>query len=259
MMRPIFVTETMSKGKVVNSFGPVVLNEKICSKKTLRSCRLMLEGVCLPDGEGTASGIFENRPYTVAGKTGTSRIAEDGGYASGRYRASFTGYFPADDPEFVCIVVIADTRSGNYYGSTIAAPVFRDLADLIYATDPSFHEVLDEPLLSEENRHLPTSKNGAKEVLLELYDYLEIPFKDFSGEEDWVRVITSSDSVKLTARKIGKHTTPDVRGMGLRDALYLLENAGLEVIYNGTGTVKKQSVPPGTPFKGDNKIRIELS
>ena len=259
MMRPIFVTETMSKGKVVNSFGPVVLNEKICSKKTLRSCRLMLEGVCLPDGEGTASGIFENRPYTVAGKTGTSRIAEDGGYASGRYRASFTGYFPADDPEFVCIVVIADTRSGNYYGSTIAAPVFRDLADLIYATDPSFHEVLEEPLLSEENRHLPTSKNGAKEVLLKLYDYLEIPFKDFSGEEDWVRVITSSDSVKLTARKIGKHTTPDVRGMGLRDALYLLENAGLEVIYNGTGTVKKQSVPPGTPFKGDNKIRIELS
>ena len=71
----------------------------------------MLESACAPGGNGTASNIFVNKPYTVAGKTGTSKIAENGGYASGRYRASFTGYFPADDPEFVCIVVIADTKS----------------------------------------------------------------------------------------------------------------------------------------------------
>ena len=103
----------------------------------------MMESACKPGGIGTASNIFTNSPYTVAGKTGTCRIAQNGSYGEGRYRASFTGYFPADNPKYSCIVVVSDTKSGSYYGSTIAAPVFRDLADLIYATDPKFHEVLD--------------------------------------------------------------------------------------------------------------------
>ena len=259
MMRPTFVKETRRKDEVVESFGPVVVNNRICSSKTLNSCKEMLEGACRPGGEGTAADIFKNRPYSVAGKTGTAKIAINGGYANGRYRASFTGYFPADDPEFACIVVVADTRSGSYYGSAIAAPVFRDLADLIYATDPSFHEILDEPLLAENERHLPTAMNGAREELVLLYEILGIPFEDNSDGGDWVRVKTGADTVRLSSKQFVNKAIPDVRGMGLRDALYLLENAGVKVTYKGSGTVKKQSIPPGTLLNNTNTIRIELS
>jgi cell division protein FtsI (penicillin-binding protein 3) len=259
MMRPTFVKETQRKGEVVETFGPVVVNERVCSSKTLQSCREMLEGVCDPNGEGTASDIFKNRPYSVAGKTGTAKIVIKGGYASGRYRASFSGYFPADDPEYACIVVIADTRSGSYYGSAIAAPVFRDLADLIYATDPSFHKVLDQPLLAEADRHLPTAMNGARGELVMLYDMLGIPYEDNSEGEDWVKVKTGSESVTISSKTFVHKAIPDVRGMGLRDALYLLENAGVKVIYKGTGIVKTQSITPGTRLNNMNTIRIELS
>ena len=259
MMRPTFVTETQRKGITVENFEPVVVKNRICSSSTLRECKIMLESACLPGGKGTASNLFVNKPYTVAGKTGTSKIAENGGYASGRYRASFTGYFPADNPEFVCIVVIADTKSGSYYGSTIAAPVFMDLADLIYATDPSFHTVSDEPLLALTERHLPTSKNGAREELVGLYKILGVPFIQTNEEGDWVRVTTESNNVKLTTRIFEDKAVPDVRGMGLRDALYLLENAGVKVRYEGNGTVRKQSIPAGTPLTPKSTITIELS
>ena len=259
MMRPTFVKETQRKGEVVEAFGPVVVNDRVCSSKTLQSCREMLEGVCDPDGEGTAADIFKNRPYSVAGKTGTAKIAVNGGYAIGRYRASFTGYFPADDPEYACIVVIADTRSGSYYGSAIAAPVFRDLADLIYATDPSFHEVLDQPLLAEAERHLPTAMNGTREELVMLYDMLGVTYEDNSDGEDWVRVKTGVDTVRISSKTFINKAVPDVRGMGLRDALYLLENAGVKVTYKGSGIVRKQSITPGTLLNSTNTIRIELS
>ena len=137
---------------------------------------------------------------------------------------------PLMNPEYACIVVIADTRSGSYYGSAIAAPVFRDLADLIYATDPSFHEILDQPLLAEAERHLPTAMNGAREELVMLYEMLGIPYEDKSEGEDWVKVKTGTESVTISSKTFVNKAIPDVRGMGLRDALYLLENAGVKVL-----------------------------
>tara|TARA_B110000444_G_scaffold261283_1_gene312324 strand:+ start:6443 stop:8575 length:2133 start_codon:yes stop_codon:yes gene_type:complete len=259
MMRPVFVTETSKRGETVESFGPVVLNDKICSAKTLYDCKLMLESVCEPGGEGTAAEVFENSPYTVAGKTGTAKIAHNGSYADGRYRASFTGYFPADNPQYACVVVISDTKSGSYYGSTIAAPVFRDLADLIYATDPSFHEVLDMPLLAENKRHLPTANNGVRSEIIYLYDKLGIPYEDLSDKSDWVRISTDSTSVLLNTRTITNQTMPNVMGMGLKDALYLLENAGIKVEYIGTGFVREQTIAPGTPFEQASSIILVLS
>jgi cell division protein FtsI (penicillin-binding protein 3) len=259
MMKPLFVTETQRRGVTVEEFLPEVVNDRICSSKTLESCKTMLEGVCIPDGEGTAAKIFKNSPYTVAGKTGTCKIAHNGSYAEGRYRASFTGYFPTDNPQFSCIVVVSDTKSGSYYGSTIAAPVFRDLADLIYATDSKFHTILDSPLLAENNRHLPTANNGERSEIVYLYELLGVPYEDDSNTSDWVRVSTSEDSVKLSTRVIEPQTMPNVQGMGLKDALYLLENAGIRVYYEGSGIVKSQSVTPGTPFEKASTIKLILS
>lgn len=259
MMKPIFVTETRRKGETVSEFGPQVVNDRICSSKTLDACKKMMESACIPGGEGTASNIFKTSPYTVAGKTGTCKIANNGSYDKGRYRASFTGYFPAEDPVYSCIVVVSDTKSGSYYGSTIAAPVFRDLADLIYATDPKFHEILDEPLLAQNERHLPTANNGERSEVVYLYETLGIPYLDESNSSDWIKVTTSRDTVRLTTKTFENQAMPNVKGMGLKDALYLLENAGVKVYYEGTGVVKSQSVIPGTPLSSTSSIKLILS
>ena len=257
MMRPQLVSSVMSSGETVRNYKPFVLNPRICSQATLVACKHMMEAVCDPDGEGTAYRLFADKPYTVAGKTGTARIATGNGYAEGRYRASFAGYFPADNPRYSCVVVIADTKSGSYYGSAIAAPVFREVADLIYATDPAFHTLHKGPLADAPS--VPASNDGAREALETLYDALDMDHTEGLAS-DWVNVKTGKSKAELLPLDIPESGVPDVRGMGLRDALYLLENAGLRVDYDGIGTVKSQSIAPGTPLRTElTTIQLRLS
>ena len=257
MMRPQLVCELRANGQTEKTYKPFVTNPRICNQATLNACQSMMKDVCDPEKQGTAKRLFADSPYAVAGKTGTARIAENGKYQQGRYRASFAGYFPADNPQYSCIVVIADTKSGSYYGSTIAAPVFREVADLIYATDPSFHTLEHGPLA--ETRAIPASKDGAWPDLKTLYDELGIAY-NAEATGDWVTVKSGTESAELFAREIPEQGVPDVRGMGLRDALYLLENAGLRVKYDGIGTVKSQSIEPGTPLRTElTTIQLRLS
>lgn len=256
MMRPQLVEALSNQGKVVQEFAPEILRHSICSPATLATCQHMMERVADPKGEGTANMIFRKSPYRVAGKTGTAWIAGPNGY-DGRYRASFAGYFPADNPRYSCIVVIADTRSGIYYGSSIAGPVFRELADKVYATDPSLHPTSSGQFAS--STHLPGAKDGAKIDLLTLYDQWEVPFVETEATGDWVRANTGPDTVAIQALPIPTAAVPDVRGMGLRDALYLLENAGLRVTTDGIGTVRRQSITPGTALRNTRTIHLELS
>tara|TARA_B110000503_G_scaffold143095_1_gene242542 strand:+ start:189 stop:2315 length:2127 start_codon:yes stop_codon:yes gene_type:complete len=255
LVRPLLVESTEYNGQPVARFDTEVIRKNICSSNTLETCQRMLARVADPEGNGTAQYIFAQSPYRVAGKTGTARIAGPQGY-DGRYRASFAGYFPAENPRYSCIVVIADTQSGAYYGSTIACPVFRDVANKVYATDPTFHHTTTGPLAKAP--HLPGSKDGAKAELIALYDAFGLPFST-EGESDWVSVETSSDQAALTERSFEPNSVPDVRGMGLRDALYLLENAGLTVKSDGAGTVRRQSIRPGTALRSRQIITLELS
>jgi cell division protein FtsI (penicillin-binding protein 3) len=255
LMRPQLVERLESNGTVIRTIEPEVVKERICSPATLAACQRMMERVADPEGEGTAQFIFAKSPYRVAGKTGTARIAGPNGY-DGRYRASFAGYFPAEAPRYSCIVVIADTRSGVYYGSSIAGPVFRELANKVYATDPTFH-TSSEGLLTDAH-HLPGAKDGARQELVDLYTAFGLPFEG-EGVSDWVTVTTGDSTATLAARTIQPAHVPDVRGMGLRDALYLLENAGLRVQTKGSGTVRRQSIAPGTAIDRASSITIELS
>ncbi|MBL6866209.1 MAG: transpeptidase family protein, partial [Flavobacteriales bacterium] len=241
-LRPQLVERLENNGQVVKLFKPEVLKHSICSKRVLDACQSMLKRVADPEGNGTAQYVFAKSPYRVAGKTGTARIAGPNGY-DGRYRASFAGYFPAESPRYSCIVVIADTKSGVYYGSSIAGPVFRELANKVYATDPSFHTT-SAGLLAEKCK-LPGSKDGAQTDLIQLYQAFEMPYQGNSSG-DWVTVTTSDSVAVLRPRSIEANRVPDVRGMGLRDALYLLENAGLQVKTLGMGTVRRQSIAPGS-------------
>lgn len=254
-LRPQLVERLENNGQVVKTFKPEVLKQSICSSRVLEACQSMLKRVADPEGNGTAQYIFAKSPYRVAGKTGTARIAGPNGY-DGRYRASFAGYFPAESPRYSCIVVIADTKSGVYYGSSIAGPVFRELANKVYATDPSFHTT-SAGLLAEKHK-LPGSKDGAQTDLMQLYQALEMPYLGGSSG-DWVTVTTGDSVAVLSPRFIEANRVPDVRGMGLRDALYLLENAGLQVKTLGMGTVRRQSIAPGSDLTTSQAITLELS
>ena len=256
VMEPQLVEALLSNGQVADRFEPRVLRDGICSETTLATCRRMMERVADPNGNGTANDVFKKSPYRVAGKTGTAWIAGPSGY-DGRYRASFAGYFPAEAPKYSCIVVIADTRSGVYYGSTIAGPVFQELADKVYATDPTLHPATEGNFA--ETPHLPGTKDGAKADLLTLYDAWGVAYLETERLGDWARATTHRDSVLVSPLPVPASAVPDVRGLGLRDALYLLENAGLTVTTDGIGTVRRQSIIPGTALRHARTIHLELS
>jgi cell division protein FtsI (penicillin-binding protein 3) len=131
------------------------------------------------------------------------------------------------------------------------------VADLIYATDPAFHTLSKGPLA--ELPSVPASNDGAREALETLYGALGMSHST-GITSDWVKVKTGEKEAELLPLDIPESGVPDVRGMGLRDALYLLENAGLRVDYDGIGTVKSQSIAPGTPLRTElTTIQLRLS
>ncbi|MCB0760240.1 MAG: transpeptidase family protein [Flavobacteriales bacterium] len=254
MMLPTFVTGFQRNGRLLQEVKPTVLREAVCSQSTVAKCRQMMEGVC--EEGGTADYIFKNSPYKVAGKTGTAWLSKDGGYVHGRYRASFVGYFPADNPKYSCIVVVNDPRGGSYYGSSVAAPVFKRLADHIYATQLEIQE--EEMVDSLSKTLIPISKGGYHPDILTAFHHLNIPVQD-NSQSDWVTTSTGSDNVAIKPLTVEIKKVPDVRGMGLKDAIYLLENCGLKVLVEGHGMVKKQSISPGTSAGYNQTITITLS
>lgn len=256
-LRPQFVEEIRKDGRTVFRARPVVLRKNFCSGATLEACRAMMEGVAEPGG--TAEEIFKKVDYKVGGKTGTARIHEDGRYHEHRFRASFVGYFPAEKPKYSCIVVISDPKSGQYYGSTVAAPVFRDLANRVLATDPELHITEPGPdTAAVASFVFPASKNGDAKALSSVYRSLGIP-NNIDDAHQWLTTSTASDSVRVHNKKMHAALVPDVKGMGLQDALFLLENRGMKVRVIGVGKVKRQSLNPGSAVKSNPYITIELS
>jgi cell division protein FtsI (penicillin-binding protein 3) len=256
MMRPQFVQEVRKNGSVVQRFDPIVIHENFCSDKTIEKARKMMEGV-MEEG-GTADWVYKNSSYKVAGKTGTAWLNEGDGYVHRRYRASFVGYFPANDPKYSCIVVINNPQ-GAYYGSAVAAPVFKELSDRICSTQLEFHSPVEErPVVVDQKGTIPVSKNGSSAQLATVFKGLNIPVAgNQSGE--WVNTSSGDKEVNVQALQIQPGLVPNVKGMGLRDALHLLENMGLKVTAHGSGKVDHQSVAPGTPVKNAKYITITLS
>ncbi|MFN0033263.1 MAG: penicillin-binding protein [Flavobacteriales bacterium] len=257
MVRPQFVQSIQKNGRAIEEYEPIVLQKGICKSSTIKKVKQMMEGV-MEEG-GTADWVFAKSPYKVAGKTGTCKIHADGAYQENRYRASFVGYFPAEDPKYSCIVVIHDPRSGVYYGSAVAAPVFKELADKIYSTQMEFHkQELTPDSLALAQARIPVSKNGSWRELNKVYQGLGIPTEK-NGDGEWAYTTTKKDSVIVNAKTTKEGLVPNVVGMGLQDALYLLEQKGMRVQVLGYGTVKRQSVQPGATIKSTPYITIELS
>jgi cell division protein FtsI (penicillin-binding protein 3) len=251
-MKPMFVEAIAENGVIEKEFNTQVMKYSICSDQTLHKIQRMLEGVVL---RGTASGIHTSR-YSIAGKTGTSKIADrNKGYSEGKYRASFVGYFPADKPKYSCIVVISEPK-GAYSGSSVAAPVFRDIADCVYATDLSLDIAKKD---NEVKKKLPSIMNGLVPETKIVCKELGIRYKSPEKGADWVSTIEGEKSVVMKSRKVVDLMMPNVMGMGASDAVYLIEKSGLKAKINGVGRVLKQSPQPGAWCQKGQRVNLLLS
>jgi cell division protein FtsI (penicillin-binding protein 3) len=258
MMQPQFVDHVSRNGRTIERFEPKVLKERICSKKTIDIVHGMLQGVV---DSGTATNLRAAH-FTIAGKTGTAQIAKaSAGYkgAGVSYQASFVGYFPADAPKYSCIVVVNGPTMSGYYGNVVAGPIFKEIADKIYSNRL---ELQQETRLAEvEGPRTPVSLSGNANDLRLALQGLNIPMEE-RGEGEWMTTQAGDSVVTLVPRGVptdAMNMVPNVLGMGLKDALFILENRGLRVRFQGSGMVKQQSLPPGSRASQGSMIVIELA
>ena len=256
LMQPYLVSSIESFGKPIEQYLPTVLKKQIASPSTIQAAQILLEGVV---ENGTAHKL-KSEEYRFAGKTGTAQINYQRfstGTRVGGYQASFAGYFPAENPKYTCIVVIYNPRQNGFYGSDVAGPVFREIADKAFSAKVDLHRPLNFiPKPKLVNQTMPNMNIGEKSDFVAILKQLNISYFDESNTEFGV-VSTEGDSLLLLPRNIQEDVVPNVIGLGLRDALYLLENKGLEVEVNGFGKVIKQSLPAGAQVKG-TQITITL-
>tara|TARA_R110001606_G_scaffold399302_2_gene584192 strand:- start:54293 stop:56356 length:2064 start_codon:yes stop_codon:yes gene_type:complete len=252
MITPIIVRSVRKADKVVEEFEPRVINKRICSKETLANLRELLEGVV---ERGTASNI-NGTHYKIAGKTGTAKKYVNGKYVN-QYYASFAGYFPADAPKYSCIVVIDNPKNYRIYGSDVAAPVFKEIADKIYSQDIDVHKEY-RPAVAYQTEVFPVVRAGFLPELSMICNEFGVSNHEMADDEEWVKTRLVGKSIGWTANKVKEGLVPDVAGMTLRDALFVLENAGLKVRIEGDGRVESQSRMAGTRVSEGSEIKIKL-
>jgi cell division protein FtsI (penicillin-binding protein 3) len=236
-------------GEPEKVFRPAVIKRSIASRNTIRKAKELLKGVV---EFGTAKNI-RSAHYAIAGKTGTAQL----NYhkfrvgAGIRYQAGFCGFFPADNPVYSCIVVISEPKQAGYHGAEAAAPVFREIADKCYAMKAQVHTPInDAPKPKLSGRQLPSFDAGRREDMEKALRWLDLDwFPDQEGA-DWSVLRARSDSLLLLKRVVHDQAVPSVIGMGLKDAIYLLENRGCKVRVQGIGKVRRQSMAPGARAGG---------
>ena len=220
MVKPIFVSEIKEWNKTIKKYNTEVINQKICSQETVLKLQALLKNVVK---KGTGSKLY-SKDFSMAGKTGTAQANYNrkGGIEK-HYISSFVGYFPADKPEYSCIVVVHEpnTAKNNYYGADVAGPVFKRIAQKIFTDTPSTNEIksLDKKIKAQEQNYASYDTKSQKNY----------------------KVI------------------PDLKGMSGMDAVALLGNLGMKVNVTGTGKVKKQSLQAGQNFDKNTTITLELS
>lgn len=258
MVKPRFVKAVRKNGEVVREFPVEVIKEQICSPQTLRDIQEILELV-VSKGLGKKAGC---KGFKVSGKTGTAQVAQGkSGYHGGRmkYLISFCGYYPSEKPKYSCIVAIQKfglpASGGGHCGpvfseiaqNVMAKGVFRDVAEASDSTSVFVPDVLDGDM------------KATRYVLREL----DIPFRqdwtdEGGGQAVWGRTENGGNAVRLVSDNVSTEIVPDVRGMGARDAVYLLESRGLKVKIEGVGHVVSQSMPPHSKYKKGQTIQIKL-
>ena len=256
MMKPYLVNAIRSFDKDVQVFDPEVVVQQIASKDAIRQARQALEEVVL-----TGTGKHIQSPfYSIAGKTGTAQVADKGiTYTDGVYQGSFVGYFPANNPTYTIAVVIrTKPHSGAYYGGTIAAPVFRMIADKIYANSiGQNHNQLDSLAKVNNSNVVAVAQQGSKvnKILQALnYKYTNASNATWTQLQD-----VNSTGARSAGVPIYANNMPDLSNMHLSRAIALLEACGLKVEVKGAGQKVSQSILPGQKIVKGQKVTITLN
>lgn len=256
MMAPRLIREVRRNGKTVDEFPPRVLVDRICSGSSLDVVRECLEETART---GTAKAYFRDTlAFRVAGKTGTAKFAQSGiKYSDGYYLGSMAVYFPADNPKYTVMTSVF-TRRGRgttVYGAGLAGPVERDIVNYIYYRDEDWHQTLT----PSRKKHYPARvKGGNIDHVRRVGDKFS-PRVSFTDRHGWGAVRTDSlHNVDIHTSEADRTTMPDVVGMGLKDALYMLESRGLHVTFTGKGSVRSQSIPAGRKIRAGQHVAITL-
>ena len=258
MIQPIIVKQIKQANRIIQTFESKVINKKICSDATLQKLRIMLEGVV---ERGTARR-FRHGYYKIAGKSGTSNKLEKGKYSDATY-ASFVGYFPADKPRYSCIVVIDNPKGAKYhFGGQVAVPVVKEIADKLSAKDlltatyiiPC--DSMPTELISVKGR--VALQKDWQAIVKELELPTSIPI---DKEKEWLQISQQDKEISWEVTDMfAIIQVPKVIGMSVKDALFLLENRGIQVKLQGptNGYVRAQSILPGTKVTSEQTITLDL-
>ena len=178
------------------------------------------------------------------------------------YQATFVGYFPADKPQYTCIVVIrTKPHAASHFGGTLAAPVFREIATKLYARYVENKDPVNYAVIKDSSAFFYA---GLAEDIRKVYRQLHVAFTDSTAANNWTNVYAGNTEQQkgqplMKPVAMRNQVMPNVRGMGLKDALYLLENMGVKVSVKGRGKVSLQSVSPGTQLAKGVTVMLELS
>jgi cell division protein FtsI (penicillin-binding protein 3) len=257
MMRPYLVSAIKDEGQLIKTIDPYLVDEKICSDETLRQIQECLEGVCT---EGTARKLFANSAYKVAGKTGTALVANGNrGYADQIFQSSFVGYFPVEAPQYtIAVVVVNKAHAANHFGASVAGPVFKEIADRLYST---YIRAQNTQMVQQRKRDSSLfSYSGIKQDIAFINRKMGLVYADSTTRTDeWISLNGKDAFVSLTKKAIDTSKMPLLKGMGLKDVVYLCENMGLKVNVKGRGKVAAQSIVAGQPVARGQLVNVELN
>lgn len=240
MVAPRLVREIQRQGRTVERFPTQVLVEQICSERSLALVRECLEEVAL---SGTAKGYFSDTTrYRVGAKTGTAKFSQgDIHYNDGYYLGTMVTYLPAEKPQYTLLTSLF-TRVGNgtsYYGATLAGPVQKRVASYLSARIERNRATAS--TVESRPTHL---KGGDLAQMRRVADHYDLEV-DFPARKGWGRLVEEQGGCRIE-EITPSQSIPDLKGMGLKDALYLLERLGLKVRFSGHGSVVRQQPEAGT-------------
>jgi len=260
MMKPYLVNAIREHGIDVITYNPEVLVEKICSDDAIRQAKECMKAV-VDSAHGTGHRVLFDSAYSISGKTGTAVTAlNNSGYNKGNkiYQASFIGFFPSEKPVYTMAVVIQNSKESKLiYGADVSGTVFKKIADHIYnryLSKPSDKRIQEDTVFHHYY--------GMKSDLNAIFSNINIGYIDSIETGVWREAGLYKSKAALTQPSkliTNGNITPDVSGMGLKDALYLLENKGLIALVSGKGKVVSQSIAAGTNFKKGQKIYLMLN
>jgi cell division protein FtsI (penicillin-binding protein 3) len=255
MMKPFLVNNIESNGQIIKAFHPSVAEVQIADEKVIQAAQQCMLAVTT---EGTGKKVFKDALYHAGGKTGTAHVAEKGiSYDDGVYQASFVGYFPFEKPVYSCIVVIkTKAHPKKHMGGEVSAPVFREIADKLNVVNTRQNLLLPVNDIKKDSSAFYYA--GETREVRQVLDRLKISYVDSAQAQSWSSVYNSNYTPVISTRKMAKNSMPNVKGMGLKDALYLLESMNVKVVAKGRGKVINQSIEAGSLVKKGAIVVIEL-